>query len=242
MSGKLAGRPWVVVVQIALAVLSLPCGAVGPGNPLPQPHVEERGQERVRIGAIAIDKQHQRFSVPGTVINLRAGSPIEYLAVAASGYKSYESLFELGTSAGEFNLACILIGLDTGQADVSRYHFDPEQVGGDPVSLQVSWQSGGKTITRSPAQLFSVEGVDRIPDDWVYTGSVVLENGVYLAQDAGTLIGFVHDPASIIEHRTGLGIGRYGAAYYDPKKLPPAGAAITLTVANHGSMPESDEP
>ena len=240
MIGKMPGLP--VILSIALSIISLVSAAAEPGRPLSQLKIEELGKGQYRVGTIDIDKKQQRFSVAGTVTGIEPGSPLEYLAVTTRGYKNYESLLELNATAREFNLACILIGLDAGQAKVSRYHFDPEPVDGDPVRLLVSWTSGGKTITKSPGELFSVQGMDRIPDDWVYTGSVLLENGVYLAEEDGTLVGFVHDPASIIEHRTGLGIGTYGAAQYDPAKLPPPGSVITFIVEKRSSVPESREP
>ena len=48
----------------------------------------------------------------------------------------------------------------------------------------------------------------------------------------GTLVGFVHDPAAIIEHRIGLGLGDYGAITGNPGVLPPPGTTVVLTVVN----------
>jgi hypothetical protein len=55
-------------------------------------------------------------------------------------------------------------------------------------------------------------------------------DGRFVADATGTLIGFVHDPASIIEHRTGLGIGAYGSVQGNPEVLPPIGSAVELIV------------
>jgi len=240
MIGKTPGSP--VILLIALLMVSLASIATEPGRPQPQLKIEELGAGQYRVGSIDIDKKQQRFSVTGKVTGLEPGSPLEYLAVTSNGYKKYESLFELNATAREFNLACILVGLDAGLAKVSRYHFDPQQVEGDPVRLSVSWELAGKIITRSPGELFALQGVDRIQDSWVYTGSVLSSNGAYLAEDGGTLIGFIHDPASIIEHRTGLGIGDYGAAEYDPARLPPPGSVITLVVKKSATRPVPDSP
>jgi hypothetical protein len=53
-----------------------------------------------------------------------------------------------------------------------------------------------------------------------------------MAQVLGTLIGFVHDPASVIEHRVGIGIGAYGSIGGNLDLLPEVGTELTLTVEN----------
>ena len=75
-----------------------------------QEMMEDLGDQRYRIGTIIVDRKALSFSVPGKILHLK--DPLEYLAVSRNGMKSYESLFELDTSPREFNLACILLGLD----------------------------------------------------------------------------------------------------------------------------------
>lgn len=246
MKARTPGLSRVRRLSPAIALLLLqaisPATGAEPVEPQPQPRLELPHTVQHPVGAIDMDIKQQRFSVQGKVISLEPGNPLEYLAVVTGGHKSYESLLEFNTSAREFNLACILIGLDAKKSNAPRYHFDPEKVVGDPVRLSISWKSGEETLTKSPGELFSIQGMESIPEDWVYTGSVLMENGAYLAEEVGTLIGFVHDPASIIEHRTGLGIGAYGAAQFDPAKLPPPGSVITLVVERPGPVPESHDP
>lgn len=64
---------------------------------------------------------------------------------------------------------------------------------------------------------------------WVYTGSQFNED-IYAAARDGTLVGFVHDPASIIEHRTGMGLGNYGTIGGNQATAPPVGTPVCLTV------------
>ena len=45
----------------------------------------------------------------------------------------------------------------------------------------------------------------------------------------GTLVGFVHDPNSVIESAVGIGIGAYGSVQGNTA-LPPVGSAIELIV------------
>ena len=205
--------------------------------------IVELGNERFRVGQIEVNKRAQRFTVTGRVIQREMpDNPVEYLAVVPDGYKSYETLLELDAGAREFNLACILIGLDSGNAVLPRFHFDPEPVKGDPVDLTVSWEEGDKTITRHPGEFFSVDGLDRLAEEWVYTGSILTEKGNYLAESMGLLISFAHEPASIIEHRTGLGIGAYGAPKINQEKIPPPGTPLTMTISRPITAQESATP
>jgi hypothetical protein len=199
----------------------------------PQPLVEDLGNGRYRIGTIEVDKEAQRFTVPGSTLGLAEGMPIEFIAVAKGGYKSYESLIELDASAVEFNLACILIGLDSANASHPKYHFDETPVTGDVVDIQVSWMRDGQEQTLEIERL--LEGT-AVPEDhvWVYTGSVFTPAGDYMATMVGTLIGFVHDPESVIQHQKGLHVGKYGMIAYDPEVMPPGGTQVTISVSTVG--------
>jgi hypothetical protein len=196
----------------------------------PQPLVEDLGNGHYRIGAIEIDKGAHRFTVPGAAIDLASGMPVEFLAVVKGGVKSYEALLELDASAVEFNLACILIGLDSANAKRPERHFDPAPVTGDIVDLRVSWLLDGQEQSHEIERL--LRGTD-LPEEhvWVYTGSYFRPDGAYVPSFTGTLIGFVHDPESIIQHQKGLGLGNYGAVTLDPDIMPPAGTRLTVSVS-----------
>ena len=205
--------------------------------------IVDLGNERFRVGKIEVNKRAQRFTVTGRVIQREMpDNPVEYLAVVPDGYKSYETLLELDAGAREFNLACILIGLDSRNAVLPRFHFDPEPVKGDPVDLTVSWEEGGNTITRHPGEFISIDGLDRFPEEWVYTGSVLTDKGDYLAESIGLLISFAHEPMSIIDHRTGIGIGAYGAPKINQEKIPPPGTPLTMTISRSTTPKEAVTP
>ncbi len=81
-----------------------------PSPPPPIGELKSLGQERYQVGRIVVDKRARSFTVPGRVHVL--GKPLEYLATSPGGMKAYETLLELDASGSEFNLACILIGLE----------------------------------------------------------------------------------------------------------------------------------
>jgi hypothetical protein len=208
-------------------------------GPETRPNVEALGNQRFRVRLIEVDKANKRFTVPGTI--LRDKPPLEFFAVTTGGFKAYESLLELGATAYEFNTACILIGLDPDKGQPPKYHFDPKPPEGDPVDIWVSWKVDANTTRVEAADLVR-RGEKILPrGEWVYTGSIFTPEGGYLASLDGTLIGFVHDPSSIIEHRSGLGLGDFGSVGPNLSLLPPVGTRLTLTVERRGK-PETEKP
>ena len=198
-----------------------------------KPAVEDLGGGKYRIGAINIDKVKRLIKVPGVMLPYEDGKAIEFLATTKHGYKSYESVLMLETNAFEFNLACILIGLDSGKSQSAEYHFDPRPVKGDPVSIKVSWLNNGKLVEYDVVELLKIGETKPVkPSVWSYTGSMFIDGDRYLAQMDGVLIGLVHDPASIIEHREGLGLGHWGGVAIDPGRAPLSGQEISVRI--HG--------
>jgi hypothetical protein len=170
------------------------------------------GGDRYQIGAVVVDKGAKRFSIPGRV--LVVGKPLEYLATAPGGWKAYETLLEVDTTGSEFNLACILVGLerDPKLGPVMRSNQTPLPAA--RIALSIAWSEGGKRrqISAAEAILNPESGVKPEAVQWVYTGAGGLDPSGGFAPDlTGTLIGFVHDPNCIIESVVGIGVGAYGS-------------------------------
>ena len=197
-----------------------------------KPLAQDLGGGRYRIGSIMVDKNRKTLTLQGKMLPSDANKAIEFLATMQKGFKSYESVMTLDVNAFEFNLACILIGLD-GAKTAPRFHFDPNPLQGDPVSISVSWGEGAARKTVDAVELLKVDGKkQKAPSLWNYTGSMFEPNGAYLAQMDGVLIGIIHDPASIIDHNTGLGLGNWGAITVDTEVAPKGGEKVTLTLKN----------
>ena len=182
---------------------------------------------RFKIGNILVDKRERYFEVTGKFI--RTEPPIEFLAVAQGGDRGYESLLELNVNVYEFNLACILIGLDAHKGTPPSMHFDPKPVEGDAVEISLSWETNGKAYQYDASDFFQFDDKKLTPGEWVYTGSRFLPEGKYLPEvSGGTLIGFVHDPGSIIEHRYGFGDGSYSRLTLNPALIPPENTPLKV--------------
>jgi hypothetical protein len=244
------------VLMTALVAPAAAGAQIAPPLPPQAPApVEDLGGGRYRIGAITVDRAAGQFVVPGRVLHLD-DAPLEYIAVSRGGMKGYESLLEVDARGTEFNLACILLGLEPPERGPAT-QFDRRPPTGPSVQVGVRWQADGKTVTRTVHEVLDLAARPRgapptsnVPpsppppaEDWAYVGSFVQPNdGRYVADATGTLVGFVHDPASIIEHRTGLGIGAYGSVQGNAKVLPPVGSPVELIVTVPSSSPQAKKP
>lgn len=235
-------RRTLLAGSLALAALTgrtaraqSPAPAPGAAAPpaAPAGDIKPLGNDRFQIGRIVVDKRAGRFSVPGRVHAL--GKPLEYLATAPGGMKAYEALFEVDAIGTEFNLACILIGLEADAQQVPWQRFrETPQLRGRPLSIMVAWTDGGtrREVSAAEALLNADAGVAPASVQWVYVGAPASEfHRRFVADDTGTLIGFIHDANCVIESVATIGVGAYGSVRGNDKLLPPNGTAMELIVA-----------
>jgi hypothetical protein len=222
-----------VLAACALPLLLSPLARAQ--SPLPRPppvgELKPLGQDRYQVGRIVVDKRARSFVVPGRV--LVAGKPLEYIATSPGGMKDYETLLEVQATGSEFNLACILIGLERDPKAASAQQFrQVPRLAGSRVALQVAWTEGGKRRQVSAAEALLDAQADVKPEtvEWVYIGAPASDSaGRFTTDDTGTLVGFVHDANSIIEAAVPIGLGAYGSVR-GSALLPPVGTAIELIV------------
>lgn len=188
------------------------------------------GQDRYQIGRIVVDKRARSFTVPGRVNVL--GRPIEYFATTPGGMKAYEALFELDATGSEFNLACILVGLERDPKLTAPRPTRQTPIAGQRVAISIAWSEGGRRrlLSAAEALLNPEAGVKPESVEWVYTGSMPADGGTRLAADrTGTLIGFIHNASTIIDSGVPIGLGAYGSVQGNAL-LPPVGSAVELLV------------
>jgi hypothetical protein len=196
----------------------------------PVRELKSLGDDRYQVARVVVDKRARRFVVPGRVHLV--GQPLEYLATSPGGVKAYEALLELDASGSEFNLACILIGLERDPKLASSRQFGSGPVPGPRVTLFVGWTEAGKRHQVSAARALLNSEADVQPEsvEWVYIGSPASATSEGFAADlTGTLVSFKPDDNGIIESAVGIGIGAYGSVRGHPM-LPPVGSAIELIV------------
>jgi hypothetical protein len=227
---------WIGVVAIAVSTLAAPhaadagtSGETQTPNTAGQPAVEQIGPNLYRVGRIRVDVARRELTVGGTINpDVRT---LEFIANARDGQRAYETAVTLDTDAFTFNTALLLIGLDRSRTrNAPKSHFDPARPEGDTVDI--SFECPGRECQRMPAEHLMYDQTTKSvlsKGTWVYTGSMFLPDGRYFAQVDGTLVSFVHDPASIIEYAAGAGLNRYGSIILNPNLGLPAGTNVTMT-------------
>ena len=221
------------MIRALTLVLMLSIPAVAPADPQAtkgQPPVEKLGPNLLRVGTIRVDTAAREITVAGTVNpDVRT---LEFIANARGGVKAYETAVTLDTDAITFNAALLLIGIDKSRSrNAPTRHFDPAVPAGDAVEITLDCPK--RECQRVPAERLMLDQETKTTASkgtWVYTGSSFLSDGRYLAEVDGALIGFVHDPASIIEYAAGAGLNRYGTIVFNSNLGLSAGTGITLTV------------
>jgi len=127
----------------------------------------------------------------------------------------------------------ILIGLDQSRSVVPKRHLDPDIPQGDPIEIWVEWTAPtGMRRVRAEELIYNTMSKTTLsPGPWVYTGSVfVKESGGYLADIEGSLIGFVHTPAPIIDSPRVVPPNSYGNDVLNPALNLARGTPVQLLV------------
>ena len=198
-------------------------------GPMPAPSPAERiSKDVVRVGSILIDTAKKEFSVAGVVNEVQV---LEFVANTKGGWKAYESAIEMDTNAVNFNVACLLIGLDVSHAVGPTRQFDPQSPKGDPVEMFVEWDDGGKPRRiRVEELLYNRLTKETLPEGpWVYTGSRFAPGNRYVAEIEGTLVGFMHNAGPIIENPRALN-GKWGDTGINPALNLKPGTQVRLIV------------
>jgi hypothetical protein len=233
-------RPTASVGVLAFVILaSCPVSAQTGGEPRQPrppladekpPAIERIGPNLFRIGSVRVDVARREISVGGTVNpDVRT---LEFIANGRGGLRAYETAVTLETDGITFNAALLLIGLNRSRSrNAPRAHFDPTPAEGDAVEIFL--ECPAHECERMPAErlMYDIDTKQTASaGKWVYTGSAFMPDGRYMAQVDGTLVSFVHDPASIIEYATGAGLNRYGKIIFNPNLGLAQGTGVTLTI------------
>ena len=208
----------LAALGLAVAICSPPGRGQTPAPPIGD--LKPLGKDRFQIGSIVVDKRARRFTVPGRVHVL--GKPLEYLAVRTGGMKAYEALLELDATGSEFNLACILVGLErpANQAEFQRYSREP--LAGQRAALYIAWSEGAtrRRLSAADALHNPQTGAKAASIDWVYLGSPASQSGRSVRRrchgDAGRLRARPDQRDRIggrrRHRRVWLGAGQHGVA------------------------------
>jgi len=190
------------------------------------PAMVKVGDDLYKLGNIDLDLKSKTITMYGKV-NMSYGL-IELLACTKTG-KVHESVLVMDVQPIHLQTALILLGLEYGGG--LQYQGDPRTPKGDRVRIWVEWESDGKTI-RHRAEDLVYNRVKQNPmehTDWVFSGSRINKNGVFMAQAVGTLITTFHEPDTIIDNPLPEG-GDDTVYVVNSQVVPPKGTSVKMII------------
>ena len=128
---------WPGTVQFALAQEAPASQA--------NPKMVSLGGERYQVGAIVVDRKARRLTLPARVHVM--DKPLEYLLTTKGGMKEYETLLETDVTGTEFNVACILLGLERDPTLEPYMQFSQQRVAGPRVEVTITRKDGDRRAT-----------------------------------------------------------------------------------------------
>jgi hypothetical protein len=186
-----------------------------------------------QLGQVRIDKQLRTATFPA-VLNRIAGA-MEYLLVTSYG-KTHESILRTDVSPFELHLGMLLLGAEGNgtnppASEPRTYGPNPEaKLQGEAVVIELHWTQEAKEVTRGGQELVWNRAAQSAMEGglWFYNGSAVWQ-GRFLAQDSGSMISLITDPAALVNNRVPTRDHEEAWAAYKAK-LPPGNTPVQVTL------------
>lgn len=201
----------------AASVTNLPLKQIGPGI--------------FELGKVRLDKERRTVSFPA-VVNMNEAL-IEYLVVTSAG-KVHESLLRTEAEPWHVHVAMLLLGAK-GAGTNSFPDAHPQPLPGEKVSIELSWNVGGKKKNHR-AEEFVYDQAGRSimrRGPWIYTGSKVFE-GTFIAQRDGSVVSLIEDRDALINNPR-PGRDNDDNWQVNGKGLPPLESRVEVTIRLEGT-------
>ncbi|MDD5262657.1 MAG: YdjY domain-containing protein [Methylacidiphilales bacterium] len=220
--------------------------AVPQKTPPPTQLVREVGPDELEFKGILLQKKKHRILFPGT-LNQRDGL-IEYVLVGEKG-KTHESLLATKVQPHDIHMALLLIGLKQDTKDNpnetappsaidSQYLQSAPKLKGAPVLLSVAWTQEGKR-REVPVEDWILDLKTNHPMSrglWTYNGSLIDENGVFLADQELSIVAVVTDPIALVNNpRQGYNDDQIWQVLKDA--APPLNTPVVISITLPTSKP-----
>jgi hypothetical protein len=185
-------------------------------GPTPPPKAEVKKQLK-RIGNVMVDRAAGKLMIPGTVV-LRDGI-LDYLCVAPSSGKDYESLIEVNCKPSSIHAGLLALGARPGKIDKKfktagrgdHAGMDRRPVG-TKVKITVRVGEGDKA-TETPISKWVIRRATKRPAKelvWVFTGSLMTpkpdgKGKMYLADQERLAVSMLYHGACVLNLASSAG-------------------------------------
>jgi len=200
-------------------------------EPSTQPATQPAVAGAAHFPHLEIDVAHRQLRIDCEV--LHADMPLEFLCVQTGG-NEYESLLRSAVLPEHVHLGLLMLGLKPGHParfDAAAGKWLPPD--GSPLDISLGIQSHG-TMRVVPAGqwLRNIRTHEPMPQmTWVFVGSEVGGNGLYIANVTGYLVTVVNFEYSVIDVPMLASSSNETLLWeYDPDRVPAAGTKVTMII------------
>lgn len=240
------------------ALCQVPPSAAGPaGTPVPPgpapeaapaakpnagpPVIKSLGGTRHELNGIQFDRKTRAISLPAK-INMTEGL-LEYALVHESG-KVHESLLSTTISPYDLNVVLLLVNY---QSSATFFDVSDKKAGAvlvknpkiEPrakVSVTLEWKDP-KGPSRSASLASLMINIDQkapaTEGPFIYTGSMLMDDGTFMARETGSILAFYADAAALINNPR-EGNENDDAWICDKTKVPAKDTGVTVVLTPAG--------
>lgn len=206
--------------------------------PAPEkPAIKHLGGPRYALNGISFNEETRAISLPAKV-NMVEGL-LEYALVHESG-KVHESFLATPVSPYDLNVVLLLLNYTS---STTFFDFTDKSAGAivvkkpkleakAKVQVTLDWKdpAGQPKTARLETLLLNLDLKAPAADGpFIYTGSLLTDDGVFMAKETGSILALYADPAALLNNpREGNGNDDNWVA--DKTKAPAKGTALTFTL------------
>lgn len=229
-----------------------PSPAAGDATPDPAKAIKKLDASRYELNGIVFDKKTRAITLPAK-INMQDGL-LEYALVHEAG-KVHESLLSTAISPFDLNVVLLLLNYEPG---TGFFDFSNKEAGAVPVknpklaaasqlAVTLDWKAadGTSKSARLETLLLNLDKKATVSDGpFTYTGSMLQEDGTFMAKDTGSILALYVDAAALINNPR-EGNENDDIWVPDKTKVPARETPVILTLspfAQKADQPKPDSP
>jgi len=232
--------PFLALACVLLAVSAPPVLAQETKTDAGLPAMQELSPGVFQIGKMRLDKKARTIAFPGK-LNMDKDL-VEYVLVTPQG-STHESLLTTEIQPTDLQFAMLLLGAkgagllapQPNQAPPgeinAEYLRSAPRLKGDNLTITVKWKKDGVEKTTPVEDWLMNPDTRKVAPrgPWIYNGSMFGADGQFLAQQQGTFISVVTNPASLINNpRKGNDDDRAWAV--NEKAVPPVDTPVEIGI------------
>jgi hypothetical protein len=239
----------LIAAGLALALpvnapAQFPGGEAKPGPPAdPTKAIQKIDGTRYKLGTMEFDQKTREIRIP-VKVNMREGL-LEYVLVHETG-KVHESLFSTAVKPFELNVVMLLLNWKKSDA---FFDFSNPERGGVPVKnaknppeslveVWVEWKDKDGKVQNFRVEnwLHQIEKKAKITTEpFIYTSSPIMQDGAFLAEQTGSILGLYVDPGCLINNpREGNDLDD---VWVNDPAVPAKGTELTLILKPSAASP-----